>query len=90
MGLQKRKLKADMIAAFKYLKGCCKEDGVQLFSLAVKGRMQSNGFRLQETKFRLDIQKNFLSVKEVKQWNRLPSKVVRSPSLDVPKRLNKN
>lgn len=36
--LEKKRLKADMIGVFTYLKDCHKEEGKQLFSFATKDR----------------------------------------------------
>jgi len=36
-------------------------------------------------KFRLDIRKTFFTVRVVRQWHRLPRKVVDAPSLETPK-----
>uniref|UniRef100_A0A670KMA9 gamma-glutamylcyclotransferase n=1 Tax=Podarcis muralis TaxID=64176 RepID=A0A670KMA9_PODMU len=65
------------------IKGCHIEEGERLFSAAPEKRTRSNGSKLQERRFHLNIRKNFLTVRAVRQWNLLPRSVVESPSLEV-------
>ena len=81
--LEKRRLRGDMIAVFRYLIRSLKEEGENLFILASEDRTRSNGLKLQQRRFRLDIRKQFLTVRVVKHWNKLPRKVVESPSLEI-------
>ena len=44
--------------------------------------MRSNGFKLKEGRFRLDIRKKFFPVRVVRPWHRSSREVVDTPSLE--------
>ena len=73
--MEKRRLRGDLIAAFQYMKGACKQEGEQLFT-----RMDSDRTR---GRFRLDIRRKFFTQRVVTHWNRLPKEVVDAPLLEA-------
>jgi len=50
--LEKRRLQGDLISAFQYLMGDCKQEGNQFFTLMDSDRRRGNGFKLKERRFR--------------------------------------
>jgi len=60
------------------------QGGCHLFSQITRDRSRQD--KLHQGRFRLDIRKNFFTVRVMKHWNSLPREVLEWPSLEVFKR----
>ncbi|CAM4599933.1 unnamed protein product [Lepidochelys kempii] len=87
--LTKRRLRGDMIALYKYIRGINTREGEELFKLRTNVDTRTNGYKLATRKFRLEI-RLFLIIRGVKFWNSLPREAVGAKDLCSFKiRLNK-
>ena len=83
--LKKRRLRGDLIHAYKYVKSGCQEEGTRLFSLVPSNRARGNGRKLKHSKFQLNMRNNIFTLRVTEPWNRLPRGVMESPSLQICK-----
>lgn len=82
--LENWRFKGDSINVSKHPMANCEDDRGGFLSLIFSERTRCNDCELEYRKCHLNMRKNlFFPAKAVKYWDRLPSYVVESPSLEV-------
>jgi hypothetical protein len=84
--LEKRRLRGDLIEAFKLLNGKEDVDPNQFFVMAPTGHLRGHCKKIYKRRSRLEGRRNFFSQRVVKEWNELPEGIVNSGSIDQFKR----
>jgi len=79
--LEKRRLRGDLINAYKYLKCGGQEDRARLFPVVPSNGTRGNGHHLKHGKFQLSMRKNFVPLRVTEP--RLPRGAVESLSLEI-------
>ena len=74
--LEERRVRGDLIKAFKLLKGIAKLDYSLFFKLFGDSKVRGHTYKIVKNSFRLNVRKNFFSNRVVDAWNELPLYVV--------------
>lgn len=65
MSTLKKKAKGRHDSSLQYMKGCHTGEAVEVFSIAPKGKTRTNGWKLYREKSKLEISRNFLTVRAI-------------------------
>jgi len=85
--LERRRLRGDLIEAYKMIRGLDRVDSDSLFPRMEKASTRGHSFKLRGDSYRTDIRGRFFTQRVVREWNALPAAVVDAPSLVAFKRL---
>jgi ribonuclease P/MRP protein subunit RPP40 len=81
--LERRRARGDLIVTFKILHGIMRIDRNQLFILAPSSGTRGHPLKLRKSHARLNTRANFFAHRVINMWNRLPSELVASTSVDA-------
>ena len=76
---EKRRLRGNLINAYKYLKGKCQENGAMSFSVVPSNRTRCNRHKPEHRELHANMRNNFFTVSVTEHWAMLPRDVVKSP-----------
>lgn len=81
--LENRRDRGDMIEVFKLAKGITKMNKDKLLHFDTSARTRGHTFKLQKTRPRLEVRKNFFSHRVVNKWNALPAQVIEADTVNM-------
>lgn len=77
-----RRLRGDLIEAYKLTHGIYNVDSETILPKCKNDRTRGHKYKLEKRASRLDIRKNFYGLRVVGNWNSLPENVVNAPSVN--------
>ena len=80
--LEQRRMRGDLIEAYKIITGKEKIDSKRLFQLADTTYLRGNGLKMFKKPVRLELRKNYFSMRVIDSWNKLPDSVVMAESVE--------
>jgi hypothetical protein len=80
--LKLRRIRGDMIEVYKILTGREKVDKNYFFTASNNTRVRGHKYKLYKQRCRIDIRKNTFANRVIDEWNRLPTWVVESDSIN--------
>ena len=87
--LEDRRIRGDLIEVYKLVHGFENVDFTQFFHIITDGpstTTRGHQLKIETPHCRTEKRKNFFSIRTINKWNRLPSDVVFSPSINIFKR----
>jgi len=79
--LERRRLRSDLIEAYKMIRGLDRVDSESIFPRMVKTGTQGHSSKLWDDRYRTDVRGRFFTQRVVRAWNALPVTVMDSPTL---------
>ena len=80
--LEQRRERGDMIAAFKYIKGCDQLEEGTIFQKKRCNRTRGHEYKLEGGRFKGNVRKNYFTERVIDKWNILPSEVVEANTVE--------
>ena len=75
--LERRRLRRDLIEVFKRCRGYNKVDISKILRISNQDRTRNNGFKIEKSRYKKEIGKNWFSNRVVDEWNKLSRLVLR-------------
>ena len=76
-------MRGDIIEVYKVFNGIDDLNVEDYFNLVINNRTRGHNYNIKGKPCKLDLRKNYFSLRVVDQWNRLPADVVNSPTLST-------
>ena len=84
--LERRRLRGDLIEVFKWYRGYNKGDVSKILRISNQDRTRNNGFKIEKSRYKKELGKNWFSNRVVDEWNKVSSQVVGVKTIESFKR----